>query len=293
MRLMVGSPILHDALKGPMPTVIGGSNVYPSLEDVTNLVRSLINDDGAGATGAVGEGQIAVDNPSISPAMIRFLNAAVKELYRELRNIGDPTLIADNYVLLNLPVINGPEGSATASPETQVSLGYTGFFDGTQMWPAYTLPTNMLMPIEVWQRQTGSNLPFTRVPQAQGAISSAIQGPYMGQWEWRGDAIWFNGATQACDLRIRYQQTFPLPVGPNIDFSTTYIPVQDCVNVVAYKVASKFVMRLNEPAAAQTFDAKAKEEMQQLRNEQVRRAQSIDYGRQGYGSGTGFVLGNS
>lgn len=286
---MIGLPTMHDVLKGPMPTVIGGNNVYPSLEDVTDLVRSLINDDGSGATGTVGEGQIAVDNPEISPAMLRFLNAAIKELFRELRNIGDPTLIVDNYILLNLPVINGPEGSATPSPETQVSLGYTGCFDGTQMWPGFTLPANMLMPTEIWQRQTGSNLPFTKVPQAEGAIPSAIQGLYMGQWEWRGDAIWFNGAVQACDLRIRGQLTFPAVSGANLDFSTTYIPVQDCVNVVAYKVASKFAMRLGNPTGSQVFDAKAKEETQQLRNEQVRRAQSIDYGRQGYGSGSGLI----
>jgi hypothetical protein len=110
-----------------MPNVVVGVNQFPSLEDVTNLVRSLVNDDGAGATDTVGEGQIFVDNPSISPAMQRLLNASLKELYRELRIAGDPTLIADNYVLTNLPVIFGPEGQGVASPETQQSLGFQGF----------------------------------------------------------------------------------------------------------------------------------------------------------------------
>jgi hypothetical protein len=273
-----------------MPQAVGGNNAFPSLEDVANLVRSLVNDDGEGATGTPGEGQIVVDN---SPSLTRFLNSAIGEMYRELRNVGTKSLIADNYIVENLPVLDGPYGSAAPAPETQVSLGYTGFFDGTQMWPNLTLPINMLMPVEVWQRQTGSEISFSPVPQAQGGLPPAVQGQYLGQWEWRSDAIWFNGALTNCDIRIRYQLKLPMFAGTNIAYASTYIPIQDCVNAVAYKVAAKYAMRLNGPETAAAFDTLAKAEMLQLRNEQVRRQQSIDYNRQSYDSnnGTGGTFG--
>lgn len=276
-----------------MPTAIGGSNVYPSLEDVANLVRSLVNDDGAGATDTVGEGQIVVDDSSISPALINFLNASIAEVYREMRNVGDKTLIADNYIVLNLPVLNGPYGLSAPAPETQVCLGYTGFFDGTIMHPGFTLPVNMLSPIEVWQRETGSETSFTKVPQAQAALTPGVQGPYLGQWEWRSDGLWFNGALTNCDIRLRYNLKLPLFHGQNLDYSQTFIPIQDCVSAVAYKVAAKFAMRLNSPETAAAFDARAKEEMKELRNESVRRRQGIDYNRQAYGNdnGTGGAFG--
>ena len=51
----------------------GSSSAYPSLEDIMNLVRALVNDSQAGATGDPGEGQILTDNPSISPFTQPFL----------------------------------------------------------------------------------------------------------------------------------------------------------------------------------------------------------------------------
>jgi hypothetical protein len=271
-----------------MPNVVVGVNQFPSLEDVTNLVRSLVNDDGAGATDTVGEGQIFVDNPSISPAMQRLLNASLKELYRELRIAGDPTLIADNYVLTNLPVIFGPEGQGVASPETQQSLGFQGFFDGTQQYSTLTLPPNLISPLRMWERATGSSDAFSPMSQSQFGLAPIAQGWVLGQWEWRSGAIWLPGSLQNRDIRLRYRMSLPAFYGTSIDFSTTYIPIIDCVDAVAYKVAAKYAMRLSSPEVASAMDALAKEQMQYLKNESVRQRQSIDYNRTpfegGYGS---------
>ena len=266
-----------------MPQAVGGNSVYPTYQDVANVVRSIVNDDGPGATDTVGEGQILVDNYSISPALLHFINLSIGEVYRELRNVGDPTLIADNYIVKNLPVIHGPQGFATPSPETQVSLGYNGFFDGTTIWPNFKLPINMLVPIKLQERGTGSDLPFHEMSQAQNGLPSIVQGESFGMWEWRSDGIWLPGAVQNRDLMLRYQVKFPLAQGPNVNFATTRIMIQDCVSAVAWKTAAKYSMRLSgaTPTTA-ACDAKAKEEMMQLQNEQIRRAQSIDYNRAAY-----------
>src|SRR5208337_3385299 len=94
-----------------------------SLGTIMNLVRSLVNDTQAGATDTPGEGQIFTNDPVISPFTQPFLNSSIRELYRELRNVGDPVLIKDNIILFNLPIINSPaNGLGQIDPAVQTIL---------------------------------------------------------------------------------------------------------------------------------------------------------------------------
>src|ERR1035437_2360544 len=79
-----------------------------SLSTIMDLVRALVNDSQAGVTGTPGEGQIFTNNPAISPFTQPFLNSSIRELYRELRNVGDPVLIKDNIIITGLPMLNSP-----------------------------------------------------------------------------------------------------------------------------------------------------------------------------------------
>src|ERR1700761_6956143 len=159
-----------------MPSLITPLTNYPTLQDAANLIRTILNDDGAGATGTVGEGQIVVDDATISVKLPNALNSALLETYLELGNVGDPTLVADNYIVLNLPPIHGVNGIGSPDPSAQVQLGYAGFFDGNQWWANYKLPTNLFEPTRVWQRHTSSNLPFHPVQQAQDGLAPVWQG---------------------------------------------------------------------------------------------------------------------
>ena len=268
-------------MPGVSGLAIGGPQPYPSLEEVANLVRTIMNDDMPGDTGTVGEGQILVDNQNISTKMINAMNEAIRQTYRQLRTVGDPTLIVDNYIVSNLPVVNGTQGPGVPDPATQVSLGFNGFFDGTNMNSALTLPSNMLAPIEVWQRRTGSNHGFHRMTQSQDGLSSGYQDHGLGQWEWRSDGIWFNGSLYANDVRLRYYRTFLPFTGPSLNFTNTYIPIIDCTSAVAYKTAYILDFSLGSPQAAET-KAKADEEIFNLRNQDVRRRQGVPYHREPY-----------
>lgn len=276
-----------------MPTVIAPLTNYPTLEDVANLLRTLVNDDGAGLTGTVGEGQIVVDNQQVSTKALNSINSALSWLYTSLGNIGDPTLVFDNYIVLNLPVVHGVNGVGSPDPSAQVQLGYAGFFDGTSWNSNYRLPANMLEPTQIWQRVTSTNLPFTVVPQAQDGLQPVWQGNRLGEWEWRQDGVWFNGAIQNCDIRMRGRLKLPTFRGPNLNFAVTYIPIQNCVNAVAYKAAGIIESSLSNPDGAQGRSAEADQYLFLLRNTKVRRAQGVPYHRPGYqeGSGVGLAVG--
>lgn len=260
------------------------TTTFPTLATIMNLVRVYQNDFQAGSTGTPGEGQITTNT---SPQTLPALNAAIRELYRELRNVGSPSLLRDN-VLVDLPA-NGATG-----PSVQTYLSQQGYFDGANLQVSPVLPPDLLFPLQLWEQQTGSALPFSPMGQPLAGLPSLMnQGFRLEFWEWRGgasftagsgggDALWFVGALVPITIRIRYMAALTQFVSP-IDFPNTYVPIMDSEDVLAYKVAYKIsagISGITPPVAA--LKDMADSALASLRNEIVRRAQEIDYQREPY-----------
>jgi len=263
-----------------------GSGSYPSLLDISNLIRSLINDTQAGITDTPGEGQIWTDSASVSPFVQPFLNSAIRQVYRELRNIGSAALLKDNVIVSGLTPINGANGSGIADPAVQVFLSYGGYFDGKTINSGIVLPGDLLYPEEVWERQTGTNNSFRKMEQPQGGMPSRPQYPTLSQWEWRNDNIWFVGSTQTNDVRLRYYCALPQFFSETLDFASTYVPVLDGLDAIAYKGAVLYARMLGSPGLTDVI-GEAKEQMFQLKNAYTRRTQSQDFHRISYGHSDG------
>jgi len=257
-----------------------------------NLVRGLVNDSQAGATGTPGEGQIFTDNPVISPFTQPFLNSSIRELYRELRNVGQPTLIKDNVLILGLTPVNSPRyGLGQPDPAVQVFLSFGGYFDGLEMNGNLLLPSDVITVERVWERQFGTTNLFVPMEQPQFGLSSCLQGPVFAIWEWRNDSIWMVGSTEKRDLRLRYWCALPQFFSATLDLTSTYVPILDSADAVAYKTAAKYAMMLGSPNA-KDLKAEAMEQMFQLKQTHVRRAQSVDYHRIPFGGDGHYGLGN-
>ena len=270
------------------PTINPGQStdggLYPSLSGIANYVRALINDSQAGATGTSGEGQIFTNDPSVSPFVQPLINASIREVYRELRNIGAPTLIKDNVIISGLTPVFGANGLGVPDPAVQVYLSYTGYYDGNTINNNLVLPSDLLYPTEVWERQTmasNNSFAFRKVHQPQDGMPSRCQFPAFGQWEWREDKIWFVGATQTNDIRLRYYCALPQFFSATLDFESTFVPVLDSLDALALKTAVKYARMLGSPGLPDLIN-EAKEQTFQLKNQYTRRAQSIDYSRQVY-----------
>jgi hypothetical protein len=269
---------------------IGGNNSFPSLGVIANLARSKVDDDKKGATGTAGEGQI-LTNASVT--LQNFMNSAIRDMYRDTRIMGQPTLIGDNYVLYGLPPINSALGVGVANPAAQQALQFIGFFDGLMVNPNFMLPAGLLYPLEIWERQStgaASNVPFAPMQQSSGALCPRMQVEWLGNWEWRGDSIWMNGATQIRDIRLRYIFTYPDLAAPSIDWNNTFVPVLDCQEAIADKIAVMYTRRLGGAALAEAKEA-AKESIFKLRQQITRDRQMIDYQRPSYGSNKAGAAG--
>lgn len=264
---------------------IGGLISYPSLQVIANLVRSLVDDDKRGATGTAGEGQIVTDS---SVTLQNFMNSAIRETMREIRIVGQPTLIRDNYIIFNLPVVNSPLGVGVSNPAVQTSLQFTGYFDGLLFNQIPTLPGDLIFPLGVWERQSGTSNAFGLMRQASGSLSPCGQGPQLGEWEWRGDAIWFNGAIQQRDLRLRYICTFADLASAAIDWNLTYVPIMDSQEAIADKVVVRYAARLGS-GQLDYAQQKAAQSILRLKQEVTRARQMIDFKRPSYGGNAGMA----
>lgn len=267
---------------------IGGQANYPSLNQIANLTRSLVNDDKRGATGTPGEGQILTND---SVTLQNLMNSAIRETYRDVRIMGQPTLIKDNYILFGLPPINSALGIGVMNPAAQAALQFVGFFDGLMMNSLFTLPVDLILPLEMWERQAGTNNPFGLMRQSIGALAPRNQTYALADWEWRTDGIWLNGSTQSRDIRLRYIATFADLAAPGIDWTNTFVPILDSQEAIADKIAARYTARLG--GAQQDYAIqRADRSILRLRQQITRARQMISFERPAYGNGAADMAGN-
>lgn len=262
-----------------MQAVMGGNVRYPNLQSIADLFRAGINDT---ANNTMGTGTGTGDQAGLimsnhNPDLMVFMDAAIYETFSDLRNVGDPELILDNYILFGIPALT------EQNPSVQVALSYAGYFNGYTWSDLWKLPIGMTRIIGLWERQSGTNNSFQPMTPAPFGIGGCYQGLYMGQWEIREGMLWMPGATQSIDLRIRCRLGYPAPIYSNtLDFATTYVPIIDCCNAVVAKMMIRYAMRF-APEQYQMCVAEEKRMMDKLKLEVVRAMQAQENQRSAFG----------
>lgn len=248
------------------------------------LARTLVLDTKAGATGTPGEGQILTDS---APFTVPMINSSIRELYRELGNNGVATLIQDNIVLSGLTPVNGPLGPGVVDPSVQVSVTYSGYFNGTSTNSSLKLGANVLSVLRMWERQTGTNTNFIPMYPAKFGLPSRNQSAILGDWEYRQDGIYMVGSTQTTDIRYRAIIQLPAQVsGAGTDFASISVPILDCTDALAYKIAAIYRAARAQGGdleMASDYRQKAKQQVDELILRQVRSQQGTNYQRVPYG----------
>lgn len=256
---------------------------FPVIEDVTTLWRSLVNDTFTGLQGT--QGRIATDS---APFTLPFLNAAVRTLARKLRNEGATFPIKDGIILRAIPPV------VQADPAVFINIGFNGTNNGTTTSATPALPGDCMQVYRVRQRVTGSNLQFSDMQPAQGGLTSGYQNQWLGQWEWRGYAIWMNGSLQTQDIEIRYLSGQPPINVPAADFASTPIYIIDSVEALAYQMAADYgAARGANPALIQRVEGKADDAISDIANEWIRQGQTVTYRRESYQGGGSNASGNT
>lgn len=240
-----------------------------------NLARASINDMIRTAGGTILVDTAPFTNP--------FLNSAVRKTQRYLANNGLYSNVVDNAILTPITPV------ANQDPGTQISISALGYYNGTNTLSTPVLPPDLILPLNLFQRQTGSGAQFTPMFPAKQPLVSRIPTSYFGEWEWRQDQLNMVGCNNTMDLRIRYEGRLPR-ISPTANLLQTTINIRDGEDALASAVTMCYAM---SRGAAQRQEAKAiwKEDCDELVNRYVRKDQRIAVRPAGYQAGGGSIDG--
>jgi hypothetical protein len=205
-----------------MPVV--ATSAYNTAGQITSLVRSLLND--------------AAGNLFTDTVLLPYANAAYRKVQRALANIGSGTFITDDALLV-VPAVAGVD------PSAQVSIT-----DSTA--PPNQLPPDLLVPVKLWERPNLSSDDFAEMIDMSdhGGLPSQEQGSALGMWEWRTDGLWFLGATQDTQIRLRYQAALP-----DLADSTSPVLIRNAQEAIAYFTAALASASRGSPLSERWDDA--------------------------------------
>ena len=222
-----------------MPVV--GSSAYNTAGQITQLIRSLLND--------------AAGNLFTDAVLIPYVNSAYRKLQRALAAAGQETFLVDD-VLLVVPAVT------EVDPSAQVMIN-----DATA--PPNQLPTDLLVPLDLWERANGSSDDFVEMVDLslRGGLPSMEQGLALQYWEWRQDGLCFCGATQDTQIRLRYQKSYP-----DLTDGTSVVLVRNAQEAIAYAGAAMAALARGSPFA-ERWDGVADDALEDLITTSVRRDQ--------------------
>lgn len=225
-----------------MPVV--QTTAYDQAEAPLTLARSLVND----AAGAVFSDAV----------LMPFLNSAYRSLQRQLAEAGVSVFVSQ--IDLDMPLTNG------VTP-TQLS-------DAS----APQLPTDLLVPHELWEQAAGSADLMIPMEKITGGLPNLQPGAFLRMWEWREDAIQLTGATQETTVRIRYEKSLPAIV-----LGTDPLQIRSSIDPLGYAVAAMAARSRGAQALAADMLALAESAAEKLIERYVRPEQFKGRRRKPYG----------
>jgi hypothetical protein len=268
----------------PVPSPPPAIYSFPTVEDVTRRVRIYLNDNSQSGVDSNGNPVYGRIYPDTNPNLIDALTEAVAQLSRDLRNVGWKAAVQE-VIIPNIPLIFGANGLGSPDPAAFQNINFNGFFNGSMQIPLPVLPRNLMAPQRLWVRLTNSNTPFADFDETTSGLATGNQQTFPGKWEWRDNAIWWNGATQACDVRLRYTCSSVKYTQDNLqppDFPVTHLPfIEDAQPLAAWMAV---IFSRGRPMVDPTpFMQDYAQCMTSMANEIVRQKQGAPVEREGFG----------
>jgi len=228
------------------------SSAYNVASQIFSLVRAHLNDQKSNV----------FTNNILTP----YVQAAYRKMQRELANSGQETFITDEALLVV---------AALAAPDPSVQVAIT---DATA--PPNQLPVDLVCPLRVWERPDGTTQEFADLSDwtGRGGMPSYPQDQTLHMWEWRSDGLYFPGALQDVQIRLRY-----LKMLPEISDGTSQISIRSVIDAVAF-FAAYYAANARGAKMAATLLTLAEDALFDMQNTAARRDQRKGRRRRRYGS---------
>jgi len=238
-----------------MPVV--GSSAYNTAGQITALARSLLND---------AQGNLFTD-----AVLLPYVNSAYRKVQRAIGNAGGGGFIQDDALLVV---------AAVTAVDTSLQVAIT---DATA--PPNQLPTDLIVPAKIWERPNGSTDDFLEMVDLSqhGGLPSRAQDITLSVWEWRNDGVYFLGATQDTQIRLRYLKAYP-----DLTDATSPVLVRNAQEALAYAAAALAAWSRGSPLAAK-WDEAASDAIEDLIIAAIKREQQSQRRRRPFSSRSGYT----
>lgn len=237
-------------------------NGTQTVTAVPSATTFQYNQTAANATSGNGVVTLLIQGDIYTDAvLLPFAQKAYRKVQERMRQAGSKTTTSE-VIILNFPV------------------GATSLTDSTHP----QLPVDFLAPRTLEERITGN--PFFNPPmQPVDQIPSIAQGGYNGCYAWFEDGLYFIGATNELDLRLRYYVAFPA-----ITDASSVLTIRGCLDAVSSWTA--FLAGNSRGAAnAVTFAQQFEDDMKDLLNMQAHARQYLPARRKPNNRGRGRMYG--
>ena len=233
-----------------------GTSAYNTLGQITSLVRALLND--------------AAGNLFTDTVLLPYANSAYRKVQRALANVQSGTFLSDDALLV-VPAVTAVDASL------QVVIS-----DATA--PPNQLPTDLLVPLKLWERANGSSDDFAEMTDltGHGGLPSQPQDVNLEYWEWRADGLYFVGATQDTQIRLRYQKSFA-----DLTDASSPVLIRNAQEAIAYFTAAMASAARGAPQA-ERWDAAGVDALEDLLTRAAQREQHSSRRRRPYTSRQGY-----
>lgn len=246
--------------------------------------------------------RLAQSMPSLFPYsgnVLGYTQANTQQMFNSgWRRFQDALFDAGSKRLQEDLIIVGIPPTATYDPAIQNSISWVQCFDGSSYTTTPVLPSDLVIPLWMSERQTDTqfNFPWPDEPNMDmflDGLPMQQKYAYNGCWEWRGDVIYYPGATQSVDFRIRYRYNLPdiVDVGNQRWFQAP-VPMVRCQDPLSWwivvEVATAEASKPEAPsrvlAMAQSAQMQAMEATKKYVNRDVMLDERTEARRIGYGA---------
>jgi hypothetical protein len=232
------------------------------VEQVLNRARVLVNDAAQSLAG-----NLLADT---TPYTLELLNSGYEQLQDEL-------LDRDVETFTKEAVLSSMTPAQITDPGLTVNINFANYFDGVSNNASPVLPQDLILPLRLWERQTGINEIWWPMRPVNDGLPSASQVARLVYWDWRTDAIYFTGSNQTNDLRIRYAAYLPA-----LTASGDAVKIFRSKEALAHLVAARFAFSRGSPFA-EGLEAKAMNEIAKMVGRSARKRQRGQHRRLPYG----------
>jgi hypothetical protein len=184
-----------------------------------------------------------------------FINSALREFHQLLRDAGVRQLVY-RTTYASLPA------STTAITTTTPTSN--------------TLPADLIVPIAMWEADTGTTgiQDFVKM-RGPARLPNLVQDTTLGFWDWRGGAIALVGATQARRVMLDYYGSYA-----NLNLLSDTVQTPDATEPIAYLAASKIADAQGNERFADRLKREGLAAADRIANVDIKASQAVAFRRQ-------------